>query len=449
MSETMAARQTLRWWERTTIIGLLVATIAFGVLVEIRSAFQQRRKGDFGVFARAGWAVRQGGDQLYHIACDNNWHYGYPPTLAILLVPLADPPHGETASFVLPYAASVAIWYVLSMGVLAWGIHALASALDPETERGSRRWWVLRLLPLLICLAPIGHTAARGQVNLLLLALLCGWLAATLRGRRFTGGCFLAGAICLKVIPAFLVLVPLTRRDVRSLVGCAVGLFVGLIALPIAAMGPAQTVDCYAHIWHGVVTPSMTQDANAKRAKELTNVTATDNHSFAAMLHNGYYLDRATRPLTASTAVRLGHWGLGATFTLLTVLVYCRRPSHLSEGQHYLLYGGAAMLCMMLVSPVCHLHYFCLLVPLTMGLIAVTRGAASYPPIWVQVLLIGFALTTFLPQLPGQEMVRDFGLASYGGLLLWAAAAVLVLRGRRALGALVQTEQSKDFSRAA
>ena len=40
---------------------------------------------------------KKGGD-LYGITDDNHWHYHYPPLLAILLTPLADPPAGASRS---------------------------------------------------------------------------------------------------------------------------------------------------------------------------------------------------------------------------------------------------------------------------------------------------------------------------------------------------------------
>jgi len=448
MNQSLGGKETLRWWERSTVVALLVAVVGFGFVVELRSALQQRRKGDFGVFVRAGWAVRQGGADLYNITCDNHWHYAYPPTLAVLLVPLADPPRGETAPFLVPYPVSVAIWYVLSILCLAWGLDVLASALDPEAVRGSRRWWALRSLPLLACLAPIGGTAGRGQVGLLLVALLCGWLASAIRGRRLQGGLFLAGAICLKIFPAFLVLVPLSRRDGRCLAGCVIGLFVGLLLIPAAVMGPSRTMWCYAEIWRSVVSPAVQQDDAATRSRELTNVTATDSQSFVALLHNTLNLDRATRPLTASPAVRYGHWALGAVMTLLTVLAFRGGPNRLTEGQLQVLYGGATVLCMMMLSPVCHLHYFCMLVPLAMGLVAATPGGAVYPRPWVLALLGLFAVTQVLPLLiPALEVLRDLCVASYGGLLLWSAGCLLAMWGRRA--AQGRAAEPALFSRAA
>src|SRR5260370_36728864 len=91
----------------------------------------------------------------------------------------------------------------------------------------------------------MGYSLTRGQVSLLVLLLLCGAAAALLRGRRLQAGLWLAGAICLKVIPAFLLLYPLYRRDGRCLAGCAGGLVLGLAVIPAAVFGPARAVAPY------------------------------------------------------------------------------------------------------------------------------------------------------------------------------------------------------------
>ena len=136
--------------------------------------------GDLDVFLRAAWAVRNGAD-LYKVTSDNDWHYIYPPLYAILMTPLADPPKGEDLSGYVPYSISVAICYIINLLSLFLGVHVLASALEERAEgavlparpKYCRRWWMLRLWPILICFLPIGHTLMRGQVNVIVLASLC------------------------------------------------------------------------------------------------------------------------------------------------------------------------------------------------------------------------------------------------------------------------------------
>ncbi len=222
--------QRLSRGERFALFLLVAFLVGFGVFVEIRVAMTQKRRVDLDVCLRAAWAVRNG-ENPYRVTNEQGWHYNYPPLLAILLVPLAEPPPEADRSGTVPFLAALAIWNAFSLFCLAVGVHCLGRALeqtlpDPVVSTqpcGCRGWWALRALPVWACLPMIGVTLSRAQVNLLLLVLLCATAAAAVRGRRFQAGLWLAGAICLKIIPAYLLVYPLLKRDWRWLAGCAWG----------------------------------------------------------------------------------------------------------------------------------------------------------------------------------------------------------------------------------
>jgi hypothetical protein len=422
-------------WERRGLVLLLLVVLGFGLLVEKRSAFLSRRMGDLDVFLRAAWAVRVGED-LYQASAER-FHYHYPPLFAILMTPLADPPTDEEASAVVPYPVSVALWYVLSLVCLAAAVHLLAKALedaspDPDVRAqriGCRRWCALRVLPVLACLPPIGHTLMRGQVNLLLLLLLCGLAAAVIRGRLGRSGLWLAGAICLKVIPAFLLLFPLWRRDLRSLTFCALGLLIGLGLIPLGVFGAAQTLAYYREWSTVLVSPGLGTGNDQSRAQELIDATATDSQSFQAIIHNSIYPDGWTRPRTVVPWVRLAHWLLGGVLALITLLAGWKcRDAH---GQVMVL--GCLVLLMILLSPVCHLHYFCLAIPLIMGLLSTAwKGQGTlFPGKWLSVLLLLLIIANTLPHLQFCQRLRDIGIASHAALLLWLTGVIALWRTSR------------------
>lgn len=409
-------------WERCGFGFFFVLVLLFGFLVELRSVYLQRRMGDLGVFLRTAWAVRAG--QAIYTATDNNgYHYHYLPLFAILLVPLADPPPGADQSWTVPYPISVAIWYVFGLLCLATAVHGLACALEKNAADtialpdGGWRWWALRLLPVLACLPPIGHTLMRGQVSLLLLLLLCGMAAALLRGRRWQAGLWLAGAICLKVIPAFLLLYPLQRRDQRCLIGCAIGLVLGLAAIPTVVFGPARTWAYYQEWTHVLLWPALGPGTDQSRAKELIEVTATDSQSFQAIFHNTIYPDPATRPRQPSTAVRCAHWITGGLLTLLTLLIARRQQ----DSPATVITLGALTVIMLLLSPVCHLHYFCLSLPLVMGLLAAVWESKPgfLARVGMPAALVLYGVANTLPHFQTFQLLRDCGLATYAALGLW------------------------------
>ncbi len=436
---------SLRRSERLALVAFCVIIALFGVIVEHRSAFQHTRKGDLNVFLRAGWAVRSGAD-LYTVTDDNGFHYHYPPLLAILAAPLADPPAGADRTGMLPYSVSVALCYLLNLFFLAFSAHQLALALEQTIggtgdspvgrlrfnwPTGSRGWWALRLVPILACVIPLGHTLSRGQVNLLLLALFAAFLADLLNRRQFRAGLWLSAAICVKIIPAYLLLLPVWRRDGRCLAGCAAGLLLGLVLIPVLILGPRRTVDCYGEMTRTVLLPGLGNGVDTSRDTELTNQTATEGQSILTVLHNTLNYDLATRPHKASPTVRLLSYMIGGLLTLIALGSFGWRRRE--DGVAMVLFFGLLVLNMLLISPVCHLHYYSLLVPFVTALVAdrwQKHEGLSLGP-WIWVVLIANTAGLLLPQLPGMTVCRDCGSAMYGSLLVWLMG-VVVLWQRRA-----------------
>jgi hypothetical protein len=414
--------------------------VAFGALVERRTAFMERRMGDMAAYLRPAWAVRVGLD-IYEVTDHNGWHYNYPPLFAILMTPLADAPPGHDRGGLLPFAASVAIWYVLSVVFLAVGAHWLAAALersspDPAVRSQPafcRRWWALRLVPVLACLVPVGHSLMRNQVNPLVLLLLCGMMAAMLRGQSWRAGLFLAVAICIKVIPAFLLLYPLWRRDGRCLAGCAAGLVMGLLVIPAGVFGLPRTLDYYRQYAEVTLGPGAGLGNDQSRAHELTQIKSTDSQSIMAMLHGALHPDRASRPGNPTPAVRLVHLIVCGLLTLAVLAAEVRssRQRRPEPGPHAVLFPATLVVIMLLASPVCHLHYFVLTVPLVMALVerAWRRHGAFRLGTLLTVLLAVNMAGMVLPNLPGLLVLRDLGVAGWATLALWLAGVAAL--GRR------------------
>jgi hypothetical protein len=108
--------------------------------------------------------------------------------------------------------------------------------------------------------------------------------------------------------------------------------------------------------------------------------------------------------------VRLIHWLLSGALTL-AVLV----PGRLRDEEGIALARrvGLLSLLMVLVCPVCHLHYLSLAVPLVAVLVVEEREA----PVRAGVFLVVF-LALGAPMLPGLGVLRDLGVP------LWAALAL-------------------------
>lgn len=433
---------TLSRWERVGLSLLILAFLVQGVNVANRSVFLERRFTDLGIYLRAAWAAGAGQD-IYAIT-DNGCHYVYPPALAILLTPFAEPPPERITEPHVPFLASVIVWYAFSVFCGLWAIHLLASSLERDRESSApldeRRWWALRFIPLLVCLPPFFGTLVHGQVNLLMLLLVCGAIAACLRGRSLVGGLCLSGAICLKVFPAFLLLYPLWRRDYRFLVGTAAGGFLLVVALPTLYWGPARAWQQHCRFAEVVLMPGLGTSNDKTVAKELTEVTATDSQSLLAIFHKTLYLDRGSRPHHVSAALRMLALLAGGLLAGATLLAGRRRKDR--SPSHDLLFFGCLIVVMLALCPVTHLPYFVLLVPLVMALVHhhlpatspgrwLTPGSAAWNGL---VFLFGVnILARILPHWPDSNLFRDLGVSMYAGLMLWLVGVATLVQTRSRL----------------
>ncbi len=432
-AEPAVPRLTRR--ERAGLGLLALALVAFGGVVELRSALQKHRRTDFGVYARAGWAAREGLDP-YAIEDDRGWHYCYPPPFAVAMIPLADPPTGEPRDFCLPFGVSVAIWYLVGVACAAFAVDRFARLLLPDEPRGSRRWWYARTGPFLLAIGAIGHTLARGQVNLLVVAMIAAAAAAVARGRSGAAGAWIGAAACIKVLPAVLALHFVLARDRRGLLGFAAALAVGLGVVPTLAWGPRGALDLNRRFVETVLHPGATGAGDATRGWELTNATATDSQSFQAVVHNWLHADRFSRPVDASPATRLAHWLAGALLLLAIAASFRRLGS--SPADDLIRFGALAAILPHL-SPVSHMHYYAYALPLVCGVWLKgfqERDDSIRPagPAWAA--LLAWAILTTLPlfELPFAVALRAHGGGLAGTYLLLRAALAAPAQSRISAG---------------
>ncbi|CAN5460485.1 hypothetical protein BH11PLA2_BH11PLA2_49910 [soil metagenome] len=414
------AAAELRRWERLGLITLGLFFVAFAGLIELRAAFQKTRKTDFGVYVRAAWAVRSGED-LYKIVDNNRYHYTYPPAFAVLMMPLADAPAGVSRAGLLPFWASVAIWTLLNYLLVIRTTHVLASLILPDEPTRSRRWWYARTVPVYVAIGGIGYSVGFGQVNVVLVSILVEMLRCSLTNKRFASGLWLASAIVMKVMPAFLVLYPLLRKDGRSLLGLAAGMVLGVAAIPVAGMGVERTLHGYQIFAATVLMPGLV-GGDANGVKELVDMPSNDNQSFLALIHGNLYPDKATQPATASVETKLAHVGIVGLLTLATVIVALRRGMNTASDATITL--GLLMVLMLHAVPMSHMHYYAFGWPLVAGLWLKgleSRPGASFAGWGVLAPLMLWGVGTALPLFPGAtfEMMRDRGMGLVASMVLW------------------------------
>ena len=436
--ENLSSASWLTRYQRAGLWFLLVATIIFAGVVENRSVFLKRRMTDADVYFRTAWAVRTGLD-IYDVADTNGWHYQYPPFLAVIMTPVANPPPGADRSGMMPYGVSIAVWFAFSVVCLAFGIHWLASAIEPALEkslsqsflRGSANWWALRIVPFLVCLPSIGRTLSRGQINLMVLMLFCAAAALLAARRRTFAGFCIGAAISIKLIPGFLLIYGVWRRDWRFLAGSVAGVLLCGIMVPMLAMGVTRTIDSYKKYYTVLLSPALAGGTDKSRTEELLNANGTDSQAFKVIIHNTLHasLPREQRPAEVQPWVGKVHWLLAALFTGVTL--WAARKQRPGDVISKVLFIGCLLAIMIPTSPVSHTHYFVYLLPLVMALTAhawehnhALRLGRGYTALFaVHVLMNVICLPVSL------LLLKDLGVSLYGGLIVWGAG-IYALRQR-------------------
>ena len=399
--------------ETVLVAVLFFFLLFFADIVQIRSAFLTRVMGDADCFFRAGWAAKVG-KSIYEVTDPNGWHYNYPPLFAITMIPLADPPPGENRDGCLPYPISISIFYKVSLLSLFLGVFSLARAYEKQfpvvfENLRIKKWYYLRIFAIVVCLSPIAHTLMRGQVNLFLLMMICLAIGFQMSNKSFLSGIMIAGSICLKVFPVFLLIVPVWRKDYKQLAGCLVGLVLGLVVIPVSVMGVEKTKTAYSDFYNVLIGPSLGISGDNTRGVELTNLNSTDNHSVLAFLHGIEHPDFSKKPAKPSLVIKIVHILMSILF--LGWLLWSKglpKKGSAMEDSHFL---ALASLLMVLICPVSHSQYFVLALPLVMSILVFSWfNSKSVISPWLGFFFLFYIVANLLPLLPVFENIKRMGV---------------------------------------
>jgi hypothetical protein len=261
--------------------------------------------------------------------------------------------------------------------------------------------------------------------------------ACILDRKRTRAGLWLAGAICLKLVPAFLLLYPLWRRDARMIRGCLIGLLFGLVLIPWAAMGTTDFVNANRHYLGGFLIPGLTGGRIDPAVEhELTDPVTSDTESFKAVLMNtGNMFFGTERSYTPPAFARFGAYAIGGLMTALTLAAAGWKSVRTADPVDNLLLFGLLSLIVLPLAPVCHPHYFMLMIPLIVGVLAAHLGPCGrrkVGPGWVALLAL-VPLSHILTGLFAWQPLRDAGLDTWVAVIFWAGATKLLYERSRGI----------------
>jgi glycosyl transferase family 87 len=413
---------------------LVAIVVMFFAITLDRQAFQGTRKGDLGVYFRAAWAASHG-TSLYQITDNKGLHYLYPPLLACLLLPLADPPPEsakEERRGTLPYWLSATIWFWFEILCLVCAMHLVASALEHSASaqgkllppRYSQGWWALRVLPFLLTCFFAGDSIGRGQITPILLLCLAGTGAGLLRGQRFRAGLWLGFAGALKLFPLYLLIYPLWRRDHRFLGGALAAIVISLL-LPAAIIGSNATLSAYREFFEERLVGEATGAGGPAVTAELHS-SDKPNQGFEYVIYHMLYPESRRLKSVPPTSYLVAHWVLSGLLTAAALWSMRRPGDQLAE---FLFFAALALLAVPVV-PESRMHYYAFGALTFAGLFAAEwprrRGLwAGWPTL---LTAAGTVAAGFLDAL-GQSEAVDYGLATWSALTL-ATVALVTARGR-------------------
>jgi len=371
MAETSSAeRGVFGTYERPYRLDLLIVIAVAGLLVSYLPILLYRTTehgfGDAQVFFRAAWAVWSG-YPLYEVTDDHGWSYHYPPTFAILMGPFADPlPGHPPLAFALPYAASIGVWYLISVAALIWTAHIWASALERHSGLrigGSRSgWWLVRAAPVLLLAPYLGSSFAQGQPTTILVLLAAAFLTLYADRRPVAASAALALAIAIKLFPAALLIIPLLRRDIRVLLHTAGWSLLFLLVLPALVLGVAPTIDLYRTLWIDRLA-GIAEGANTARVEAEISPWADDMVSFGSMLARTFTEPAADMPYRLPQWAKALQWLFDLVVLGLVVVLGRNRSWRMSWDQpdrpYAVLVAGAVLFAALpAMLPVAQTHYW-------------------------------------------------------------------------------------------
>jgi Glycosyltransferase family 87 len=369
-------------------------------------------RGDVQVFFRAGWAVWSG-YPLYQVTDDHGWSYHYPPTFALLMGPFADPlPGFATPCCALPYPVSLVVWFTLGVCALVGTSHILADAIarfsgERSHSRADNPYWALRLLPPLALVAFVGVGWIRGQPTTIILFLVTLFLVWLCDRRPLAASLALSVAISIKMFPAALLLIPLLRRDVRTLAYTLVLTALLLFAFPALCLGWHATAELYRALWIERLQGLLSGEVNPRIASELSpwSVKMVSVGAMLARLVSEPALDAPFRLPAWATYVQYG-FDLVVVFAI-SIAGYGRfwRLTAPQDAARYpiLLAGALLMAVLPAMMPVATPHYWTFQIPLVAMLLAERWRRTGRPSpghiAWAALALVAFAATG--PDAPG------------------------------------------------
>ncbi|UCG62109.1 MAG: DUF2029 domain-containing protein [Candidatus Zixiibacteriota bacterium] len=229
--KTISDRRSLK------VVALLLLALVLAVLL-VQTFHKAYREGgyDFTSYLLSASALAHGENPYQS---DTPFPYIYPMFLALVLIPLS----------VIPYWLANLIWYAVNVASLLGSIVVVVRLSSNSLLTDWKgKFLTPVVLSLLLLLPVIQNNLLNGQANFLVLFLCVLTLKYYRESRVVPASICLALASAIKLVPLFLILFLVLRREFRMF-GLAAILFVIFCLLPVITLG-GDILTIYGEYWH-------------------------------------------------------------------------------------------------------------------------------------------------------------------------------------------------------
>ena len=325
---------------KKAIVFLLLSIFLVGYSF-ISTRKQLKHDNDFPVYYDAARAVINS-ENIYLV---HSKMYVYPPTLAIMLVPLT----------LFSLEISTWIWYWMNIAAL-FGVFYFGLRILPAYSEQMANWGRIIFLTALFSLRFIFHNMDLGQVNLVILFLIVCSLFLLSKGKAIPAGMILSLGISVKVTPLLLLLYFIYKKEVLFSLGVCVGLFSFLLVLPSIFLGLGKNLEYLCFFYSKMIMPF---------SQVRIDWLSTTNQSLLAAL--GRFLTDSAKGLDVNLlSLSQGGFRLAAYVLAFSYLFFlgfiCRGKWRGLGTSDKVVQYSLVLISMLLLSGISEKHHFVLLI---------------------------------------------------------------------------------------
>jgi glycosyl transferase family 87 len=356
---------------------------------------------DFTVYRDAAAAVLHGQDP-YVIRNVRGWAYVYPPPYSIVMVPFA----------LLALPVSVLAWYFVCVGLTISAV-SMSGRLAETASMSERKKLAVLFIPALIMAVWFTVGLTRGQASVLMTWLVIAAIFWEKKGRTPAGAACLAGAVLLKAFALTLLCYYIWRRKWKMVAATLVAILLGGLVLPSAVFGWHGNLHYISEWTHEVAAPALGSESSRTHSElydQLLSMERPRNQDLGSVMQRLIKGDQTRLMVLAlAAALALPIWLLG------------RRANARSEP----LILGAAVVWMLLVSPVAEDHYFSLYVLPAAYALAASMDANRFTRRFGYAMLTVVGLLNVGAVLDLGRGFEIYGAVFWGGILLFGSLLYL------------------------